>query len=398
MDFDGNFQFRGLLDIEAIKRRILSFDESLWLDDVAKTTKVHQKSRGIFLKNDIKPQHFYGTIHNADTELAEASNVILKELRKQFTAGYFIRSQFSRHQAGDGFDPHTDAFSFTLMNSHRMHLPIISNDQVWLSVGNEKKIMAPGEVWEINNSRTHAGLNEGSTARVHMIIDFARPLYSLEDRIKYFLNLESISRKCGLLLCRPELEDDSAPRPLTDRLEEIPPALGRVGPNLVIGINYTLLDTDRMEVLSAEKSQEPLNFVYGVGQLPPKFEKALLGLRVDDTFQVSLKPEEGYGKKHLPLTIEKDSYGLTTGANVITIKDESMLLNVKRLEDNVLSVDGSHPFSGKNLTLVGKIKSIRALDEDEGRYTVYEGPTLPRWENMMRVLEQSLGLAKQKNN
>jgi aspartyl/asparaginyl beta-hydroxylase (cupin superfamily) len=54
-------------------------------------------------------------------------------------------------------------------------LPIITNDEVWFTVGSESINMRPGELYEVNNRRVHSVENKGAEDRVHLILDFVLP-------------------------------------------------------------------------------------------------------------------------------------------------------------------------------------------------------------------------------
>jgi tetratricopeptide (TPR) repeat protein len=73
--------------------------------------------------------------------------------------------------AGGTIPKHTDA-GFSLLNCHRVHLPIITNDDVIFSVGGEDINMQVGELWEINNGTEHAVENRSAEDRIHLIVDW----------------------------------------------------------------------------------------------------------------------------------------------------------------------------------------------------------------------------------
>ena len=88
--------------------------------------------------------------------------------------GYFVRANLVRLQSAGAITEHTDN-NFSLVHSHRVHLPIITNAEVGFSVGNETINMKEGELWEINNRRLHTVNNAGSEDRVHLILDYVIP-------------------------------------------------------------------------------------------------------------------------------------------------------------------------------------------------------------------------------
>ena len=88
--------------------------------------------------------------------------------------GYFVRANLVRLQSGGTITEHTDN-NFSLVHSHRVHLPIITNAEVGFMVGNKSINMKEGELWEINNRRLHSVNNAGPEDRVHLILDYVIP-------------------------------------------------------------------------------------------------------------------------------------------------------------------------------------------------------------------------------
>ena len=86
-------------------------------------------------------------------------------------SGWIIRSLFARLPPGGTIRPHTDR-GFSLTNSHRVHLAVVTNQAAGFSVGEEERHLACGELWEINNQRRHAAWNRGSHGRIHLICDW----------------------------------------------------------------------------------------------------------------------------------------------------------------------------------------------------------------------------------
>jgi tetratricopeptide (TPR) repeat protein len=85
--------------------------------------------------------------------------------------GFVVRLILARLAAGGKIPKHTDA-GYSLLNCHRIHLPIITNDDVAFFVDGEEINMKTGELWEINNGTVHAVENRGSEDRVHLIVDW----------------------------------------------------------------------------------------------------------------------------------------------------------------------------------------------------------------------------------
>jgi len=66
--------------------------------------------------------------------------------------------------------PHHDYFVYPNL-VHRIHIPIITNDNVFFSVDDVTKNLKMGQAWEVNNARLHGCYNLGDTDRVHLMID-----------------------------------------------------------------------------------------------------------------------------------------------------------------------------------------------------------------------------------
>jgi tetratricopeptide (TPR) repeat protein len=85
--------------------------------------------------------------------------------------GFIVRAMLARLEAGGEIPRHTDA-GYSLINCHRVHLPIITNEEVDFFVGGETVQMREGELWEINNATEHAVSNNATEDRVHLIVDW----------------------------------------------------------------------------------------------------------------------------------------------------------------------------------------------------------------------------------
>ncbi|HEX6261046.1 MAG TPA: aspartyl/asparaginyl beta-hydroxylase domain-containing protein, partial [Woeseiaceae bacterium] len=97
-----------------------------------------------------------------------------QQLIRENGSGYFIRTSLVRLKANSSIAEHMD-MNFSLTHSHRVHLPIITNDQVLFTVGKETINMREGQLTEINNRRMHSVHNNGPEDRVHLILDFVLP-------------------------------------------------------------------------------------------------------------------------------------------------------------------------------------------------------------------------------
>ena len=189
MNFHGNFSFLGNIEIDELKNLVLSLSDEQWEDFSTRQNiyEVHQNTRTIGLVYDLDFRHSHPTRLPALAMFEEALRPVLmktaahyeeseigKQLLQDNKLGYFIRASLVRLTAGCDITAHRD-MNYSLTHSHRVHLAIISNDEVWFTVGNESINMRAGELYEVNNRRVHSVDNKGEEDRVHLILDFVLP-------------------------------------------------------------------------------------------------------------------------------------------------------------------------------------------------------------------------------
>ena len=186
MNFDGNLRQIGDIDVARFAQHAAKITDADWTADAfrQKTYEVHKQTQTIRLIMDEDGRHRDPTYHpsyetyNALLEPIEIfirrqfeQTLKAKRLRKKHGRGYFIRMILVKLLTNGNIPHHVDQGE-TLTKSHRMHLPIIINEQNLFSVGDTEMHMKPGELWEINNRREHGVVNGGSEDRIHLIVDY----------------------------------------------------------------------------------------------------------------------------------------------------------------------------------------------------------------------------------
>ncbi len=142
--------------------------------------------------------------------------------------------------------------------------------------------------------------------------------------------------------------------------------------NSVVGIEYTLTEPGKSDVLDSNKGSAPLEFVTGKGQIIPGLEKALVGMKEGDTADILVKAEDAYGLRdeeaiqELPreqfegIDLQKGMSLYGQGQNGETIQ-----VTVVDFDDKNVKVDFNHPLAGKDLMFNVKIVSQRDATEQE---------------------------------
>lgn len=189
MNFAGNFTLLGHVDVTGLRQQVLALLEEEWSSCVLRQNRydVHRDTETIPLVFDSDFRHSHPTRLPALERFQEAIYPALtlvaahyensaqgKALTATFGVGYFIRATLVRLKAGGAIEPHQDN-NFSLTHSHRVHLPVLTNDQVLFTVGRETLALPAGQLYEINNRRKHAVTNGSNEDRVHLILDFVLP-------------------------------------------------------------------------------------------------------------------------------------------------------------------------------------------------------------------------------
>lgn len=99
-------------------------------------------------------------------------------LKNEYGDGVIFNLQFSLLPNGGKILPHSDlgiGFAF----SHRIHIPIITNQNNEFVIDEKKFHFKPGQIVEINNKKFHSveNLNTSLFHRIHIILDYAPLIY-----------------------------------------------------------------------------------------------------------------------------------------------------------------------------------------------------------------------------
>lgn len=82
----------------------------------------------------------------------------------------YPKAMFARLEAGHVIDRHIDGAGSNLQ-SHKIHVPLISNPDAVFIVGDESFHMPVGHAYEVNNIRPHGAANHGASDRIHFIFE-----------------------------------------------------------------------------------------------------------------------------------------------------------------------------------------------------------------------------------
>jgi FKBP-type peptidyl-prolyl cis-trans isomerase SlyD len=145
----------------------------------------------------------------------------------------------------------------------------------------------------------------------------------------------------------------------------------QIAKNTVATINYTLTDP-KGQVIDSSKGREPLAYLHGASNIIPGLESALEGKAKGDSVNVTVPPENGYGKHNPELVqpVPRENFkGISDirpgmqfqaqtpqGARIVTV--------VKVDPDNV-TVDANHPLAGMDLKFDVTVEDVREATPEE---------------------------------
>ncbi len=146
----------------------------------------------------------------------------------------------------------------------------------------------------------------------------------------------------------------------------------KVEHGVVVKLAYRLTIDD--ELIESTDEEGPIEFLQGYGEIIPGLENALYGMRVGDSQEVSINPEDGYGQydeeaiEEVPLDIFPDDIDLSLGMPIELYDeqaDESVEGYVAEIRTDTVVVDMNHPLAGEVLHFYVEVLGLREATGEE---------------------------------
>ena len=145
----------------------------------------------------------------------------------------------------------------------------------------------------------------------------------------------------------------------------------QIATDTAVFIHYTLTN-DAGEVLDSSQGDEPLAYIHGHGSIVPGLERALSGKNAGDKLDVKVPPAEGYGERSddrvqdVPRTAFDPDTEIKPGMRFQAQGPSgSMIVTVKSVSPESVTVDANHPLAGENLNFAIEIVSVRPCTQQE---------------------------------
>lgn len=160
-------------DVGLIREKILRIPQAKWLEsERERRFDVHRDTQALLCVHFEDHKYKRPEIRELYHELKEELKPLLGHIADFYQDnGFVTRLIFARLLAGGKIPKHADG-GFSLLNSHRVHIPIVTNTENIFFVNGEEKNMRVGEMWEINNELVHMVENRSDEDRIHLIVDW----------------------------------------------------------------------------------------------------------------------------------------------------------------------------------------------------------------------------------
>lgn len=132
------------------------------------------------------------------------------------------------------------------------------------------------------------------------------------------------------------------------------------------------------EIADSATTDKPLQFIFGMGYLLPKFEENIAGKEVGEEFEFMLTAENGYGLVNPAAIVDlpKSAFEIDGVFQADYVKPGRTIPMMSRdggvvhgtvvsVGDSTVKMDFNHPMAGKDLYFTGKVELVRDATEEE---------------------------------
>jgi len=138
----------------------------------------------------------------------------------------------------------------------------------------------------------------------------------------------------------------------------------------VVAIEYTMT-LDDGSLIDATKG-EPFVFLFGVGEIFPKLEEEMKGMKVGEEKDVVLEPDDAFGEydpeavQVIPQEYFGDEEPVVGMQYYAHFEDGNEVpFYVKDVKDGNVTIDFNHPFAGHRIHFHIKIVNVRDASPEE---------------------------------
>ncbi|MGI9236633.1 MAG: aspartyl/asparaginyl beta-hydroxylase domain-containing protein [Woeseiaceae bacterium] len=186
MNIDQPLRPLGPVEAQPLIDAVLGLDDEAWLANVNRQNdyEVHRQTQSLVLVFCDGPMDDLEVSKQPGWDLlAEVAVPVMHDLigRSYPAGGTIIRAMAAKLLSGGRINAHFDSHA-SFRYSHRIHVPITTNNRVRFMIDGKPFRLEVGEAYEINNQKTHSVMNSGREDRITFIFDYLPPDHLLRDR------------------------------------------------------------------------------------------------------------------------------------------------------------------------------------------------------------------------
>ncbi|MCX7954476.1 MAG: FKBP-type peptidyl-prolyl cis-trans isomerase [Bacteroidales bacterium] len=139
--------------------------------------------------------------------------------------------------------------------------------------------------------------------------------------------------------------------------------------NKVVELSLTIcLDSYEGEKIQEYTEDQPLIFIFGVGEIFPAFEDNIKGLKKGETFKFMLTPAQAFGEydEKAIIKMKRNTLNLPIDeifiGNIITFRSENgneLEGTILEFNNETITFDFNHPLAGENIYISGTVIDVR---------------------------------------
>ena len=141
--------------------------------------------------------------------------------------------------------------------------------------------------------------------------------------------------------------------------------------DVVVSMEYTL-HVDKEEIDSS-KGQDPLQFLAGHGNIISGLEREMIGMKVGESKDVIIAPEDGYGEfdEEAFMNVPRDNFPKdipVEEGTELTVKDDSgqsRYARIDTVDGDTVTLNFNHPLAGDELHFNVKVVGLREPTDEE---------------------------------
>jgi len=154
----------------------------------------------------------------------------------------------------------------------------------------------------------------------------------------------------------------------------------QVEDNVVVTLEYELKVDG--EVVDTSENADPIVFLQGAEQIVPGLEKGIYGMKLGESREIVVSPDEGYGEYDEKGIVEvarkefPNDFPLEPGVEITVHTDkeseegeddehELMEATIVSVNKYVVTLNFNHPLAGKTLNFKVKVIDLREATEEE---------------------------------